>query len=806
MDVMSALFKCLAPNILLFFSFSFLFGFLRSHFQSTIPIFQNMAMGALFAVVAGIGVMTYIDILPVILMDGRVILVGLAAAYGGITFGICAGALVSEKLQKTVKKTASKGLEHKKNLSNASPKFFKIFHKSPICMGITTIDEGKFIDVNENFIRITGYTREETIGTTSSDLGFISVDDRNHLKQLLTTQGEVNALEVVFHKKDGSIFYGLYSGVIITFEGKPQLLSITEDITKRKLAELELIKKQKNEQELRIRLEALWKIASMGNETLKTICDYALAEIENITHSPYAYIGFLNHDESEMTLYSISPEVMIECNVTDNPIKFPVKTAGFWSKSIKKKAPLIINDYAAKHEEKSGLPEGHVRIKRFLSVPTVGKDGIELITVVANKPDEYTKEDVKQIEALITNVMILIHQKKAEHERKELEKQLQQLQKVEAIGSLAGGIAHDFNNILFPIIGYAEMLVEDFPQDSQYKESVNEILIGARRAKDLVKQILTFSRQTDQKVRPLKPDLIIKEVIKLIRSTIPTSIKIKKEIDPDCLMILADPTQIHQVAMNLITNAYHAIQDSRGTLTIKLKNSEKTDLFHEKFIPCGKPFVEPFIWLSVSDTGTGMDKMTLEKIFDPYFTTKSKGKGTGIGLSVVQGIVKSCKGEIKVTSSPGEGSTFDVYIPALKQRFISDPQAEKLIHARGNERILLVDDEHQVLRLEKTMLERLGYKVETQDSSLKAVELISANPDRFDLVITDMTMPDMTGDLLAHKIMDTIPGFPVIICTGFSEQISPEKARSIGVKGLLFKPIIKSKFTETIRSVLDESK
>ncbi len=295
-------------------------------------------------------------------------------------------------------------------------------------------------------------------------------------------------------------------------------------------------------------------------------------------------------------------------------------------------------------------------------------------------------------------------------------------------------------------------------------------------------------------------------MIKLIRSTIPTSIKIEKDIDPDCMMILADPTQIHQVAMNLITNAYHAMQDSSGTLSIKLKNSKNMNLVHKTVIPCDKPGPGHFIRFSVSDTGEGMDQMTLEKIFDPYFTTKSKGKGTGIGLSVVQGIVKNCNGEIKVKSSPGEGSTFDIYIPALKQKFMPDPQAENIIHARGNERILLVDDEHQVLRLEKTMLERLGYKVETQDSSLKAVELVIADPDRFDLVITDMTMPDMTGDLLARKIMDIIPGFPIIICTGFSERISPERARSIGVKGLLFKPIIKSKFTETVRSVLDERK
>ncbi|MFH2091963.1 MAG: response regulator, partial [Pseudomonadota bacterium] len=400
----------------------------------------------------------------------------------------------------------------------------------------------------------------------------------------------------------------------------------------------------------------------------------------------------------------------------------------------------------------------------------------------------------------------LIQKQEQQHqamaEKQALEKQLLQLQKIEAIGALAGGIAHDFNNILFPIIGHAEILMEDCANDHPHKESINEILIGAKRAKELVNQILTFSRQTQETAGPLKPDLIVKEVIKLIRSTLPATIKINKFIEPDCMMILADPTQIHQVAMNLITNDYHAMQDSGGVLTIKLQNLSDMDSDQEQL----KLWKDPVVNLFVGDTGTGMDHLTIKKIFDPYFTTKPKGKGTGLGLSVVHGIVTNLGGKIIVTSTPGEGSRFDVYIPAIRQKHSTAPLApHKKKSPGGNEHILLVDDEQTILDIEEKMLKRLGYTITTRNSCHEALQLILDVPDKFDMVITDMTMPEMTGDIFARKLMDIVPDLPVLICTGFSEQINLEKARSIGVKGLLFKPMIKSEFAKTIRTVLDEN-
>ncbi len=388
---------------------------------------------------------------------------------------------------------------------------------------------------------------------------------------------------------------------------------------------------------------------------------------------------------------------------------------------------------------------------------------------------------------------------KAEDKNREFESQLRQLQKNEALGSLAGGIAHDFNNILVPILGYAEMLEDELSPDSEFHEHTNMILTAAKRARDLVKQILTFSRQTEQNIRPLKPNLIIKEVAKLVRSTIPTFIKIEKNIDPKTWTILSDPTQLHQVAMNLITNAYHAMEESGGTLTIRLQNIEKTDI-PEQNLELGHG---PHVLLSIADTGIGIDSIALGKIFDPYFTSKPKGKGTGLGLSVVHGIVKSHGGDISVSSCLGQGATFNIYIPAIKNEQESEYYHGSGVIKGGSERILLVDDEEIILQTEKEILGHLGYKVESINSSVAALEAVITNPDSYDLVISDMNMPNMTGDQLAQKILNVRSTLPIIICTGFSSKVTPETVKSIGVKALLMKPIIKSKLASTVRNVLD---
>ena len=387
-------------------------------------------------------------------------------------------------------------------------------------------------------------------------------------------------------------------------------------------------------------------------------------------------------------------------------------------------------------------------------------------------------------------------------ERKKMEKQVQQSQKMESIGTLASGIAHDFNNILFPIVGHAEMLLEDTPEDSPFQDGLNAIYTSALRAKDLVKQILTFSRQESGELKLMKTQPIIKEALKLIRSTIPTTIDIKQYIRNDCGIIKADPTQIHQIVMNLATNAYHAMEKTGGELKVSLKEIELGEL--DLINPDMTPGV--YACLTVADTGKGMDKALTEKIFDPFFTTKEKGKGTGMGLSVVHGIVISMNGAIQVYSEPGKGTVFNVYLPVEKS-FSTEPITNSNVKIQtGTEQILLVDDEAAIITMEKQMLERLGYQVTSRTSSIEALEAFRSSPDKFDLVITDMAMPNMPGDKLSAEFIKLRADIPILLCTGFSDTMSEEKATSLGIKGFLLKPTVMKDLSQKIREVLDENK
>ncbi len=389
------------------------------------------------------------------------------------------------------------------------------------------------------------------------------------------------------------------------------------------------------------------------------------------------------------------------------------------------------------------------------------------------------------------------YRKKAKLERAELEKQLQQAQKMEAVGALAGGIAHDFNNILYPLIGFTEILKEDVPRDSILNESVDEILQAAFRARDLVQQILTFSRQVDQEIKPVKVQSILKETLRLSYSIIPSTITLKEDIADSCRPILADSTQIHQLIMNLVTNAYHAMQYSGGTLSISLKEMK----YSNENICDGD-----FACLTIHDTGVGIDKTILDKIFDPYFTTKGVDKGTGLGLSVVHGIVKHYKGEIVVKSTPENGTSFEIYFPIYNKKSIDCENLQNQTLPKGSERILLIDDEEHVLRVEVRMLERMGYQVTPMNNSLNALSKFSSQPDDFDLIITDRTMPGLTGELLSRKILTIKPEIPIIMCTGFSNKTDQDAAEQMGIKAFLMKPIIKSELAAAIREVLDQAK
>ena len=428
----------------------------------------------------------------------------------------------------------------------------------------------------------------------------------------------------------------------------------------------------------------------------------------------------------------------------------------------------------------------------------ITRDGRTVHTLLHALPEYDANGKVLGTRAMFLDIT---SRKIAQQETKRLETVLRQTQKMEAIGTLAGGIAHDFNNILSAVIGYSELALTEVEKDNRLYRYLEQILSAGMRAKDLVHQILVFSRQEEHEVKPLQIEPLVKEALKLMRSSLPATIEIHQQIDSDLDSVLADPTQIHRIIVNLCTNAAQAMEENGGQLTITLSQatlSQQDIRLHPDLSP-GK-----YLKLSVQDTGQGIPQEIAEKIFEPYFTTKEKGKGTGLGLSVVHGIVANYGGAIYVYSERGYGTKFNVYLPAIKQHRLSiKPEEVKL--PTGSEHVLLVDDEPMLLEMGQLLLESLGYKVTVCDSGLAAVEIINRSPSDIDLVISDVTMPKMTGDQLAQKILQMRKDLPIILCTGHSSKVTDELVSKIGVKALAMKPLTKEVIALLVRKVLDEA-
>jgi PAS domain S-box-containing protein len=621
-------------------------------------------------------------------------------------------------------------------------------------------------------------------------------------------------------------------------------------------------------------------------------------------------------DEDQQTIEhgSWSEAVRHQCSMAA-PTHYPLDKAGIWADCVRLRQPVIHNDYP-KQPNCKGLPEGHMTIRRQMSMPLFDDGRIIAIAGVGNKDVPYDDLDVRQLSKFVNSLWAIFKRKQMErqvlsdkekwemtfdaiqevvtihdlsmrivqankaagrllacepaqligrycfelfngfiepcpncpevlaretllpqvgnmyHEKlgktfevsscplmengevqgfvhiakditqqKMLEAQLRQAQKMESIGTLAGGIAHDFNNILVPILGYAELALDRVEPTDPVAGDLSQITKAAYRAKQLVKQILTFSRQADHELWPLEPHLVIKEALKLLRSTLPTTIAIRQQIATDCGAIFGDPTQLHQIIMNLCTNAYHAMRDTGGGLDVSLSKvdvgDEDCSLLNLDLSPGS------YVKLVVSDTGHGMDKQTMARIFEPYFTTKPTGEGTGMGLSVVHGIIQSYHGHISVESQPGIGTTFSVYLPRAKEK--GDPEAALLNGPlpTGVERILLVDDEKTITNMLQMILEKCGYQVSAINHSPEALALFEQEPAAFDLLITDMTMPGLTGFDLARRVLALRPGMPIIICTGFSELINQEKAAELGIREFLMKPVTSRGLAHCVRKALE---
>ena len=398
------------------------------------------------------------------------------------------------------------------------------------------------------------------------------------------------------------------------------------------------------------------------------------------------------------------------------------------------------------------------------------------------------------IEGIVTDVT---DARLAEEEKIKLEADLRQAHKMEAVGTLAGGIAHDFNNILSAIIGYAELAKDDIPVTSPAYDELEEVINAGKRARDLVKHILAFSRKSGEDHIPVKPQILLEESLNLIRASIPSTIDIKHDIDPGCGSILADPTQFHQVIMNICTNAAQAMDKNGGTLELNLKE--------ESVSSDNGSQTAPYIKLTIKDTGVGINQEVMERIFDPYFTTKEYGKGSGMGLAIVHGIVESHNGKISVESTLGKGTSFHIYFPKASATHTIDKPDTGAIQ-KGFEKILVVDDEKSMADVTTQRLKRLGYDVTVKTDSGEALALFEADPDYFDLIITDQTMPKMTGVQMVQKMMALRGNLPVILCTGYSSKINQEKAKEMGIRAFLMKPVEKVELSRTIREILNGGK
>jgi len=603
--------------------------------------------------------------------------------------------------------------------------------------------DGRFLYANQKTFDLHGYDQDEFMAVNLHDLDVPATEALLEERFRRIAEDSEASFEVAHFRKDGTAFPLTVLAKAIDWQGMPAVLSIAVDISERKMAE-----------------EALQRVRF----SIENLTDTVLWVDEN-GH-------FTDVNEAACRRLGYSREEMLTLGVADIDPHYPQGSwPSQWEEMQRRGVMLIESEHLTKNGDLIPMELViHHQVfgsKRYNCV--LGRD--------------------------------ISERRKAEAEREKLEAQLRQSQKMEAVGTLAGGIAHDFNNILGIIVGNAELSMMEIPEWSPAQECLQEVRQATLRARELVTQILLFARQKEQVISRIHVGPIARESLKMLRASIPSTVDIRHQIEEGALAVLADPSQIQQIIMNLCTNAAQVLEAEGGTLTFTMIGValEGPMLTTTGPIPKGR-----YLRLQVSDTGPGISPDHLERIFDPFFTTKGVGEGTGLGLAVVHGIVQGINGGIHVESREGQGTTFSVFLPASE----AEPEEGEEVHEpsfpRGTERILFVDDEPMILKLGQRMLERQGYRVETRASGTDALACFRQNPDRFDLVITDMTMPAMRGDRLAGEILDIRPDVPVILCTGFSKQISEERARSVGVRAFVMKPLTHGELARTVRRVLDE--
>ena len=688
-----------------------------------------------------------------------------------------------------------------KELRESREQFKSAFENSRVGIALVSLD-GKFLKVNRAVTRILGYSEQEMSVKSFAEITHPGDREISHAKYKAYLDGECDHYEVEkrYIHKDGHTVWGILniSGVEDN-DGKllysvAQLQDITDRVTATEDKELTLSRyKQKA-----IEMEALFNGTRILLEeddfesTARRIFDIC----RKLTGAKSGYVALLSDDGAENEVLFLESGGL-PCDV--NP-ELPMPIRGLRGEAYKFGKAVFDNDFSNSKWMKY-MPKGHVHLRNVLFGPL--KDSAKTVGLIglANKDGDFDENDAKIVTAFGELAAIALKQSTIQEALQESEKRYRQTQKLEAIGNLAGGIAHDFNNILSSIIGFTELSLDDVKKGSALEDNLNEVYIAGKRAKDLVKQILTFARQIDTEFKPLQVGKVAKEALKLLRSTIPSDIEISDNIQSDSL-VLGDATQIHQLFMNLCTNAAQAMEANGGKIDVELSDTYLDSKFTNKY-----KGINPgnFLEIKISDTGEGISPEHIEHVFDPYFTTKEVEKGTGMGLSTVHGIVKAYDGEIAVESRVGEGTTFTIYLPVTKKRDNTEKYQSKPLPS-GIERILIVDDEPPIAKMASQILKRLGYVTTARTSSLDALELFKKRPNDLDLVITDMTMPNMTGDKLAMELIKIRPDIPIILSTGYSSRMSEDKAKEMGIKAFAMKPLAKENLAVTVRKVLDATK